>query len=84
MVLLVTNDKFDLNPMLININKLKPYRFIKDKTLEVVLVKPTNLVMDEYIQTKKHEPLLVEPQEFQPVEFEPICNYLTLGSNKGT
>jgi hypothetical protein len=31
-VLLVTIDKFDRNPKLININKLKPYKFIEDNT----------------------------------------------------
>jgi hypothetical protein len=33
MVLLVTIDKFDPNPMLVNVNKLKPYKFIEDRTL---------------------------------------------------
>jgi hypothetical protein len=28
----VTIDKFDPNPLLVNINKLKPYRFIEEKT----------------------------------------------------
>ncbi len=32
-VLLITIDKFDPNPILVNINKLKPYMFIKDRTL---------------------------------------------------
>jgi hypothetical protein len=32
--LLVTIDKFDPNPVFVNINKLKPYRFIEDKTLQ--------------------------------------------------
>jgi len=27
-VLLVTKDKFDLNPIMVNINKLKPYKFL--------------------------------------------------------
>jgi hypothetical protein len=31
--LLLTIDKFDLNPILVNINKLKPYKFIENKTL---------------------------------------------------
>jgi len=32
-------DKFDPNPVFINMNKLKPYRFTKDHTLQPVLVK---------------------------------------------
>jgi hypothetical protein len=84
MILFFTIDKFDPNPMLVNINKLKPYKFIEDKILQVVLVKPNDLVMDEPIQTRVLEPLLVEPEEFQPIEFEPICNYLTLSNIKRT
>jgi hypothetical protein len=43
-VLLMTIDKFDLNPILIDINKLKPYRFVKEHTLQLVLVKPNDLL----------------------------------------
>jgi hypothetical protein len=32
-ILLVIIDKFNPNPVLINTNKLKPYRFIEDQTL---------------------------------------------------
>jgi len=32
-ILLVATGKFDLNPVLLNINKLKPYKFIEDRTL---------------------------------------------------
>ncbi len=38
-VLLINIDKFDPNPMLVNIKKLKPYMFIEDKTLKHVFVK---------------------------------------------
>ncbi len=69
--------------MLVNINKLKPYRFIEDKTLQVILVKPNDLVTNEHVQTRKPKPP-IEPKEFQPIEFELVCNYLTLGSIKGT
>ncbi len=37
--LLINIDKFDPNPMLVNIKKLKPYMFIEDKTLKHVFVK---------------------------------------------
>jgi len=32
-MLLVTINKFDPNPILININKLEPYKFVKNHTL---------------------------------------------------
>jgi hypothetical protein len=51
-VLLINIDKFDLNPVLVNINKLKPYMFIEDKTLQLILVKLGDLVTDELVQTK--------------------------------
>jgi hypothetical protein len=31
-VLLLTLDKFDPNPVLVNVNKLKPYQFMDEKT----------------------------------------------------
>jgi len=31
-MLLVTIEKFGHNPILVNINKLKPYRFVEDHT----------------------------------------------------
>ncbi len=37
----VTIDKFDHNLVLININKLKPYRFVEDQTLQRILIKPS-------------------------------------------
>ncbi len=37
-VLLMTIDKFDPNPILVNINKLKPYKFVEDDTLQFVLI----------------------------------------------
>jgi hypothetical protein len=33
----MTIDKFDPNLVLFNINKLKPYRFVEDQTLQLVL-----------------------------------------------
>jgi hypothetical protein len=37
--LLMIIDKFDRNPILVNINKLKPYMFAEDNTFQHVLVK---------------------------------------------
>jgi hypothetical protein len=48
--------------------------FTKDTTLQVVLVKPSDLITYEHVQTKEPEPLLlVEREEFQLVEFEPVA-----------
>jgi hypothetical protein len=41
-VLLVIIDKFDPTPILVNIYKLKPYMFIEDQTLQLVLAKPSD------------------------------------------
>ncbi len=61
---LVTINKVDPNLVLFNINKLKPYRFIKDRTLQFVLTKPSDLVTDETIQTQEPQPLHVELEDF--------------------
>ncbi len=40
----MTIDKFDPNPILVNINKLKPYRFVEDHTLQPILTKPSDFI----------------------------------------
>ncbi len=70
--------------MLIKINKLKPYRFIKDKILQLVLVKLGDLVIVKLVQARKPIPLLVELEDFQLVEFELANNHSTPGSIKST
>jgi hypothetical protein len=52
------------------------------KTKPHVLVKPSDLVTDELVQTKKHVLLMVEHEDFQPIRFEPVSNHLTLGNIK--
>jgi hypothetical protein len=54
--------------------------FIEDRTLQPILAKPNDLVTNEPIQTKKLEPLPIENENFEPIKFEPINNYLTHGS----
>jgi hypothetical protein len=76
-ILLVTIDKFDPNPLLVNINKSKPYKFIEDKTLQPVLVKPSDLVTNKPIQAKEPIPPPVELEVFQPIKFEPFSNHST-------
>ncbi len=48
--------------MVVNMNKLKPYKFVEDITLQPVLLKPSDLVIDEPIQTRK--------LDLQPIELE--------------
>jgi ABC-type transport system substrate-binding protein len=43
-------DKFNFNPILININKLKPYKFIDDNTLQLVFAKPNDLTTEILVQ----------------------------------
>jgi hypothetical protein len=38
----MTIEKLDLNPILVNINKLKPYRFVEDHILQHTMVKPND------------------------------------------
>jgi len=83
-VLLVTIDKFDPNLILININKLKPYKFIEDITLQLILTNHDDLVIDEHVQIEELEPLFVENANFEHVKFEPVNNYSTHGSIIGT
>ncbi len=59
-ILLVIIDKLDSNPVPININKLKPYMNSEDKTLQLVLPKLIDLVINEHVQTIFFEPLLVQ------------------------
>jgi hypothetical protein len=63
---------------------LKPYWFIEYKTLPLVLVKPSDLIINELVQTREPDSLPIKLEGFQPVKFEPICNYLTPSSIKGT
>ncbi len=64
-ILLVTIDKFDPNLVLININKLKPYKFVEYITLQLVLVKPNDLLTDEPIQIKEANSLLLNLKVFK-------------------
>jgi hypothetical protein len=59
---------------------LKPYIFIENTTLYSVLVKFSDLVTNEFVQTYKHEPLPIKLEDLQPIGFEPVNNYLTHGN----
>jgi hypothetical protein len=58
--------------------------FIEDKTLQPILVKPGDLVIDELVQAKELVPLLIELEDFQPIEFEMVNNHLTSSNIKAT
>ncbi len=38
------------------------------------------MVIDEFVQIDEHEPLPIEFEDFQPIGFEPVNNYLTHGT----
>ncbi len=59
-ITLVTIYKFDLNMVLVNINKFKPYIFINDNTLEHVFTKPSDLTIDIIIENGIIELITIE------------------------
>jgi hypothetical protein len=63
---------------------LKPYRFIEDITLQLVLINFSDLVTNELIYTENPKPLLVENKDYERIKFEPINNNLTHGNIIGT
>ncbi len=46
----MTVNKFDPNPVLVNINKLKPCRFMEDQTLQPILTKPNDFLPKELVE----------------------------------
>jgi hypothetical protein len=62
--MLVTINKFDCNPILVNFNKLKPYKFIGDQTLQPILVKLNEILSKEPIGVKYFDNLF----NYQQVE----------------
>jgi hypothetical protein len=69
-ILLFNINKFDPNPVLVYINKLKLYRFIEHRTLQPLLVKPNDMVTNELVQTKRPKTLPIENENYELVEFE--------------
>jgi len=59
-VLLVTIDKFNPNPTLVNNNKLKPYRVMEHHTLQLVLTKPSDFLSKEPIETTHSSNLFID------------------------
>ncbi len=52
-ILLMIIDKFGLNPILININKLKPHQFIEDSTFQLISFKTNDLLTKKPIETNR-------------------------------
>ncbi len=50
-------DKFDRNLILVNINKLKLYRFIKDQTFQFILAKPNDFLVKDLVEAKNFDNL---------------------------
>ncbi len=50
--MLVIINKIDPNLVLINTNKLKPYKFIRDQTIKPILVKPNDFLLEEPLEVK--------------------------------
>jgi hypothetical protein len=48
----ITINKFDPNLVLVDTNKLKPYRFIEDQTLQPILVEPNDFLLEEPLEVK--------------------------------
>ncbi len=51
-MLLIIMDKFDPNPVLVYINKLKPYKLINDQTLQPILVKLNDFLSKNLVDVK--------------------------------
>jgi hypothetical protein len=58
--------------------------FIEDKTLQPILTNHNDLVIDKPTMTEEPEPLPIENENFEPIKFELVNNYLTNGSIIGT
>jgi hypothetical protein len=56
-----------------------PYRFIEDRTLHLVLAKPSDLTTKKPFQIENFEPLFVEDDIFEPIVFESVNDNLTNG-----
>jgi len=59
-ILLLIINKFDLNLILININKYKPYRFAKDNKFQPVLAKPSDFLSKERIEATHFDNLFIK------------------------
>ncbi len=55
----MTIDKFDHNLVLVNINKLKPYIFVEDHTLQPILIESNDFLLENLIGTTNYGNLFI-------------------------
>ncbi len=56
----MTINKFDLNLILVNINKLKPYRFVEDQTFQPILAKPNDFLLEEPLEATHSDNMFIK------------------------
>ncbi len=73
-------DKFDPNPMSININKLKLYRFIDNQTFQLVLAKPSDFLSKEPMEVK-YSNNMSNQQQVEETYFDNLSNKEPIETN---
>jgi len=69
----MTVDKFDPNPVLVNINKLKPYKFMDDQTLQPILAKPNDFLPKELVEIIHFDNMSTK-QQVEETHFDNLSN----------
>jgi hypothetical protein len=60
-------NEFDPNSILININKMKPYRVMEDQTLQLVLTKPNDFLPKEPVEITHYDNMSTKQQVEEPI-----------------
>jgi hypothetical protein len=76
----MTINKFDLHSVLANINKLKPYRFMKYHTLQLVLVKLNDFLSKKLMEATHFDNLFTK-QPIEVTHFNNMFNEKPIGTN---
>ncbi len=76
-------DKFDHNTTLVNINKLKSYRFMEDQTLQLVLIKRNDFLLKEPVEVT-HSNNLFTKQQVEVTHFDNLSNEEPIEINHST
>jgi hypothetical protein len=79
-MLLVTIDKFNPNPILVNINKLKPYRFIEDHIFQPILTKPSDFLLEKPMEVT-HSSKVFTKQQVEVTHYDNLFNEKPVGMN---
>jgi hypothetical protein len=66
----VTINKFNFNPIMVNINKLKPYRFTKDHTFQPILVNRNDFLSKKLMEATHFDNMFTK----QPIEVTDFNN----------